>query len=550
MQKFDRIIAERTLKETFKSLCNYANTPYSLGLWLGVKHEGLNFLSRQTFRHSDYDNSFSFSNDYLVYSFGRKLKSMSLDPSLKTEALRSFIRAELRCKKYNELFRSGRTGHFEALIFNAQCFIGRLLPDVSKCFDYTRCRFGPGSTYTLSGEKSSWDKKIREDLFSVTADSFGLARKLLSSDPHLFEARHGILPEGPFSLMKNSFRLIEGSKLITVPKSSKTDRPICVEPSVNVMLQKGAGAAIASALLKKGIDLRDQSNNQKLASRAQHDKLATIDLESASDTLCHGLVLDLLPPDWFVYLDALRSKSYMIDNQWRSFEKFSAMGNGFTFELESLIFYALACAIVPSDEHKNVSVFGDDIIVPQKYAPELLELLEYVGFLPNREKTFISGRFFESCGKHYFDGFDVTPIYQKEIPYDESEIYRLANRIYRWTRRQFGCGPDDIGCPVALRRAWLNAWRAVKLPIFIPIIEDDIGLISNKKLVDLLVCKKKVDYLKGLIPFPRKIRVGDHEALAYTLRFKPGEPVTGLLSLRSRPRYRYGLRRFWTQFYY
>lgn len=286
-----------------------------------------------------------------------------------------------------------------------------------------------------------------------------------------------------------------------------------------------------------------------MAARAYKDGLATIDLESASDTMCHGLVLDLLPPDWFVYLDALRSKSYVIDGQWRSFEKFSAMGNGFTFELESLIFYALARSVVPVEESQDVSVFGDDIIVPAKYAPQLLELLDYVGFLPNKQKTFVSGNFYESCGKHYHKGFDVTPIYQKEYPNDESETYRLANRLYRWSVRQFGSGPDTDCCPKTLRRAWLNAWRHVKSPMLIPLIEDDIGVIVSGHWSQRVVKRKDSYFLRGLLPVPRKIPVGDSEALAYTFRFQPTEPVTGLLSLRSRPRYRYGMRRFWNQFY-
>ncbi|DAD50757.1 RNA-directed RNA polymerase [ssRNA phage SRR7473382_3] len=549
MQTFSKDAAHKHLFKVFEQICVYADSSYSLGVLIKVRAEGFKALSSVTFDPTRYDNSYSFSKDYCVYAFGRKLEPLKEDPSLKKEAFSAFIRAELHCRSTNDNFRlrTNPNGRLESLISRAQQVIRRILPDVTRCREAMSCRFGPGATFSLKGEEANWANKIREDRISVTADSFGLARALLSNDPHLFETRYGVLPDGPFSLLHTCFEIVQGSRLITVPKTSKTDRSICVEPSANVMLQKGAGAVIRSSLKKYGIDLNDQSRNQELARLAYTNGYSTIDLESASDTMSHGLVLELLPLDWYLYLDSLRSKSFTVDGAWFEFEKFSAMGNGFTFELESLLFYALAAACVPLEERKDIAVFGDDIIVPRAYAPLLIELLEYVGFLPNKQKTFIDGNFFESCGKHYFQGFDVTPIYQKEIPYDEAAIYRLANRLYRFSCRQYGGGPDTDSCTKALRRAWLIAWRVIERPLLVPITDEDVGVMVRNGNNFLLHRRGKLLY-HALIPYARKIPVGDSDALAYTLRFQPGEPVTGLLSLRSRPRYRYGMRRFWIQF--
>lgn len=551
MQLFTKTQARNNLKRTFRKICIYADSAYALGAWIRLDNEGFESLAHLTIDPTRYDNSYSFSKDYLVYSFCRKLVSTENDPSLKKEALSTFISAELHCRATNNRFRDRTDLNYglESLLSRAQQIISKVLPSVTSCRNALGCRFGPGSTFSLSGDKATWDNKIREDRISVTADSFGLARALLSSDPHFFEARYGILPEGPFSLIHSCFEIVQGSKLITVPKTSKTDRSICVEPSANIMLQKGAGAVIRKSLKKYGVDLNDQGHNQELAKLAFANSLSTIDLQSASDTVSHGLVMELLPFDWYLYLDSLRSKAFMIEGRWFEFEKFSAMGNGFTFELESLIFYALASACVPIEEHHHVAVFGDDIVVPREYAPKLLELLAYAGFIPNQDKTFIDGNFFESCGKHYFRNFDVTPIYQKELPHDEAAIYRLANRLYRFALRQYGSGPDTDCCTKALRNAWLSAWRDVKSPLLVPITDEDVGVIATNGRSRVFSGKRNDEfYYRCLIPYARKIPVGDLSALAYTLRFQPGEPVTGLLSLRSRPRYRYGMRRFWVQF--
>lgn len=107
------------------------------------------------------------------------------------------------------------------------------------------------------------------------------------------------------------------------------------------------------------------------------------------------------------------------------------MGNGFTFELESLLFWAAAKA---ASEHVGnqgpVGIYGDDIIVAQSASEVLITFLEDLGFEVNLEKSFTEGLFFESCGKHYFRGVDVTPVFQKQRVDNDLELLRLANRIF------------------------------------------------------------------------------------------------------------------------
>jgi hypothetical protein len=100
------------------------------------------------------------------------------------------------------------------------------------------------------------------------------------------------------------------------------------------------------------------------------------------------------------------------DGKVISQEKFSSMGNGFTFPLETLIFWSLAASCCESDV--EASAFGDDLIVPTYAYGLLTEVLRSAGFLVNQTKSFHKGPFRESCGKDYFRGTDVRPAYMSK----------------------------------------------------------------------------------------------------------------------------------------
>jgi hypothetical protein len=198
---------------------------------------------------------------------------------------------------------------------------------------------------------------------------------------------------------------------------------------MNIRLQLSVGSFIRYRLKKFGVDLNDQTINQRRAKFGSiTSKLATIDLSMASDTLALELVWELLPVEWACLLDDLRSKyTLWPDKLWRKCEKFSSMGNGFTFELESLVFYALASAVT-----EGVSVYGDDIIVPTSVFHDVLDVLEGAGFKSNTAKSFASGWFRESCGADMFRGLDCTPVYLRSLPKTRGDVAVLHNNVRRW----------------------------------------------------------------------------------------------------------------------
>jgi hypothetical protein len=233
----------------------------------------------------------------------------------------------------------------------------------------------------------------------------------------------------------------EHSVLFTVPKNTEIDRPACKEPEINMLLQRSAGKYIRSRLRKKtGINLLDQSRNQELAKTAVKAGLATIDLSAASDSITKQLVFELLPFDWWSLLDDIRVHETLVDGEIRQLEMFSSMGNGFTFELESLIFYALSRAICwLSGTKGTISVYGDDIIVPVAIARRLARTFSWFGFTVNSKKSAWSGNFRESCGRHYYGGVEVTPFYLREPVRQKTDVIRVLNRLLIWESRDLRC---------------------------------------------------------------------------------------------------------------
>lgn len=274
-----------------------------------------------------------------------------------------------------------------------------------------------------------------------------IAQKFVGKADTTIEAKHlfqeEILPESP--LWTNhyvngqfGFNVVGGSVMFTVPKNSVIDRVACKEPEINMYLQRGLGNHIRRRLRDVvRIDLNDQSHNQRLARLGSMSTLghsyATIDLSSASDLISRELVRAFVPSEWFEILDQCRSKWIDIDGTQHRTEMFSSMGNGFTFELESLLFYAIAkstCYLTGT--RGRISVYGDDIIVPNSVAGLLSKIFSWYGFILNRKKSFWSGEFRESCGRHYFGGCDVTPFFIRKRIETLRDLILVLNQLRHW----------------------------------------------------------------------------------------------------------------------
>jgi hypothetical protein len=279
-------------------------------------------------------------------------------------------------------------------------------------------------------------------------------RDFILSLPHVVAGSNDINDiAGPYSAVQRvTYQTY--NELFFVPKSAKTDRAICVEPHSMPPLQRGIGLYLSRSLKRAGIDISKQDRvNAALAKEGSvSGSYATIDLSAASDTISISLVSELFDNEWFDLLSSLRAPYTKLPNGcFIENEKFSSMGNGFTFELETMIFYALALSVKDIVGCSGqVSVFGDDIIVPTEMAQDLILVLKACGLKTNTDKTFISGPFRESCGSDYFNGHNVRPYFYKELILYESDKFKIANGIRHCAYRLSNNGD----CYSGFRRSW------------------------------------------------------------------------------------------------
>ena len=229
-------------------------------------------------------------------------------------------------------------------------------------------------------------------------------------------------------------RPTNANRIAFVPKDSFKYRTIACEPEGNLPLQLSIDAYLKQRLCTRGIDLSKQTRNQELARDGSIlGHIATIDLSMASDTLALNTVLWLFPEPWVDVLMALRSPCYKTDmssSALKRYAKFSSMGNGFTFVLETLLFYA----IVKSTGSNVCSVYGDDIVCDVSHADTVIRLLHFFGFKPNPDKTFSAGFFRESCGTDWYKGISVRPHTLLRTPRYAPELCHFINNLLAVTK--------------------------------------------------------------------------------------------------------------------
>lgn len=470
-----------------KALCKRARTSYSKTLLEHlVRGDQKQLLLIE--KPSVGSSAEEFAINYMLYSYLRKWTGLETGIDTRSVAIDNWKVAESKCAETNrnvELIlrdTSERTYLARRRICAVQRKIESVLgsfPKVSTILE--SCRWSNGASFDL--RRGAIIAEKISSARTVTREALKYAKAVLEADPHWVEVITGFYPEGPVSLLQPC-EVVQGSRFLTVPKDAKTDRSIAAEPTMNTFLQQSVGSYIRRRLKRFGVDLDDQSRNQKLAFEALADDLATLDLSMASDTISKSVVFALLPPAWVDFLDDLRSKYTRLDGEWVYLSKFSSMGNSFTFELESLLFWAIA--EVGSEEAGNeagpIGIFGDDIIVPQNADGIVREILTVLGFSVNAEKSFSAGSvFFESCGKHYHSLEDVTPVYQKAlVGRSGPELVRMHNRLCRWAARNLTDRFKLIADGLILIRAYAERCIKGELPEQPPLMEGDFGFITYK----------------------------------------------------------------------
>lgn len=352
-----------------------------------------------------------------------------------------------------------------SILNNARDYLANLLgPAV---VDW-QLQFTGGATATVRGtEEKLLVNKITQKP-SITRPALMHFYNAIWRDPaaYAFAVHHCLIGDDNRLILDN-FEIIDEEVIDFVPKNWKTDRLICLQATLNMSLQKNAADHMKRRLkLIDGVDLGmvpEEHKNYVQNGRFRGYDISTIDLKAASDRISTELVRYLLPVDWFMLLDQLRHRKWdapkrpELSSLSEFPERFSAMGNGFTFELETLVFRAICYGVLKSLGLRTsaFSVFGDDIIVPTAAARDLVDVLAFLGFETNAQKTFIDSPFLESCGHDVFYNVHCRPVYLKDFDKGLRGLYEFLNRI-----RAIALNVDRQSS--SLYRVWISLLRKLR----------------------------------------------------------------------------------------
>lgn len=426
---------EMYIREFYESLnCPRALTCYLL--YVNDEHEQLVNIS---FNPKDYNDCLSAQDSLAATKFLSKATFLKTNIDKKAVSLEAFKLAEAVCHETNERIRGQRFENplTSAVLLGMTFKISKILTDFTGEELVENSNWGPGATTLLRRSEATYQKKFSAER-RITAKAYDFVKPWF----HL-----------AYPLWDMTFEIEGRSKIVTVPKNAKTDRTIAIEPGINLWFQKGIGSMIRRRLRSNGVDLNDQSVNQERSRIAsKFNQLATVDFSMASDTVSIALVEDVLPRNWYSLLSTFRTASGLVGKEEVHFAKFSSMGNGFTFELESLLFYAmaLACCDCLGVDSSGTSVYGDDVVLPSVAFDLFAKVSDDLGFKVNTSKSYDDGCYRESCGSHYWLGFPIKPIFHKETFDGQQSVIKATNLL-----RTFARGHSIYGCD----RRFFSSWK-------------------------------------------------------------------------------------------
>lgn len=363
----------------------------------------------------------------VLYLFKKVTLDEESDVLLDSKAKKSFYLTD-------EVARSveipERITHMLGLVSNM------VIPNLdSEDFGMSSYKHGPGAVIEGLSANQKWSalfKGIENDLFDLGKFGYDLCAIDLKDVSERVVQTLSRLDQSTFEDVAS--RSI--ARLISVPKNSTSRRTITIEPVLKQFCQQGLNTVLRDnisrcAVLSNCLALTDQGKNQKLALEGSlFDNWATIDLKSASDLLSQRLVETVFGSKEVFFDLMMESRSSHVSDEINTFElaKFAGMGNALTFPVQSVCFAVIGIAAIldyagqkptwgrVKRASRRLRVYGDDIIVDTKYAHQVVTWLELCGLKVNTDKSFLSGKFKESCGVDAYAGVDVTPLYLKHRP--------------------------------------------------------------------------------------------------------------------------------------
>jgi len=300
-------------------------------------------------------------------------------------------------------------------------------------------KHGPGST----AEKISSNKKYNQSEWPERLEEY-------------FSALEFALPSFSHYERLSDIDFLEPGRerpvrVVGVPKTLKTPRIIAIEPVAMQYVQQGILEIIEEEIelddsARRLLSWKYQEPNQEMARLGSiTGELATLDLSEASDRVSNQLVRLMLKnhPHFAAGVDASRSRKADVGGHGViRLSKFASMGSALCFPVESLVFITVLFVGIESWLNRRltkkdvksllgkVRTYGDDIIVPVEMVPSAVDSLETFGFKVNKDKSFWTGKFRESCGKFYFEGHDITVVrVRRDMPTQRKHVEELTSLI-------------------------------------------------------------------------------------------------------------------------
>lgn len=417
-------------------------------------------------------------------AFFKKNRCFADRRQLRDAALAAFQSCEAQCRATNERITDVLLGMpFEAdlrnRLFKARQYIARVLGDFQAFHEAI-----PGLVRVSSGASAN------------SGRSSSMPQLKLSLRPYCSSKG-----KDEIKAVYKSFgfvcqpKVCDSNRIELVPKDWRKDRTIACEPEGNCALQLAFDSYAKRRLKRFGIDLHTQSRNQERAKHASiHNDFVTVDFSSASDTVAYATVAWLIPEPWFVWLDSVRSPRYRGVFGTGEYDKFSSMGNGSTFTVETLIFASLCHAAGSRD----FLVYGDDVILEKDHFAVFKQMAEFLGFTINAEKSFVDGPFRESCGGEYFNGENVTPIAIKTIDERKASLCHLVNSLGGLTSQWEELGKYLISIKTQMNLPFVPYTENTMAGVWIdPRHARQLGLLRRRQLRR---SGPRLDYFKAYIP--------------------------------------------------
>jgi hypothetical protein len=405
----------------------------------------------------------SFSSSYQRRSTLKKFKGSMCVPDLvrRTDAYAKFLRINrhMAAHQWADLnlpivcdrpsTYDGYSRRDKVLIL-ARRYCHWILGDITSEEIFSKCKHSGGASIGVPRQEVNLERKFTPP-FTGTLEAIKLFSLYLDFDRALGAGLRDLFGD-------ITYKETTSSRATTVDKDSTKDRFIAVEPTLNMFFQQGIMAVFYDRL-RPFVDMTHvQEHHRALAQLASLDGLlATIDWSSASDCVSTDLLRYLLPRKWFDWCDQVRTGFVSVAGSIRPCYMFATMGNATTFPLETLVFLSIGLAlqqihrapqrvhVIPDVRHSDVSVFGDDCIVPSDMADEYIKLLTSVGFIVNSEKTFTDRKTFfrESCGGDFYHGSPVRPLFIED-PHDVTQnslspwLHTVLNHVFEKYILYFG----------------------------------------------------------------------------------------------------------------